>query len=953
MKSIKALLFFLALGNIAYCQNGYLKTLITKEDGLPSNQTTSIIQDKLGYFWIGTMNGAVRYDGKNMKIFKVDDGLTSNEVQGFFEDPMGRIWFHCFGGKSCYYLDGKIYNQFNDPRLKWITTHTIFTRMSITKDYLSNYNIHNKNGVNTIGYRLDFRSLRIGSYSYIGEEIMNPKFGESRMNSNYFFGFDITNVEGVTNQDLNEKHEYTFCIDSFLYSKSRNGTYLIYNLYTKSLIDRINSTSNLVVSGTFKKGNYVLYADNRIVVCSNNIFDTIKLNERINSIFKDALSNLWITTNNGIILLKKKNISYPARSIKSPVYRISKIENDIFLGLANNQLGNVRKEKVFDLKLNSNTLGAGRTLDILRLGNKVIGVGDYGVYDFDQNCLVSTDFRMHVKNAVRISNNKFLCATHLGLYEFVNDGESLKTSPLYLGRIFNVFLSKDSTLYIATESGILFRHINSKDFKKQSIARLIGSKINHFNEDSDGNLIVSSTKGIALITKRNDVFVMNKTNGIGDNQINKTMSNDAKNRFYVCTNNGLNILTYQIRGKKLFPHIKTYTVSDGLPSNEVITAYESSGSVYVGTSEGLAVIPLDDSVPKYQIPIVLESVKINDSQHLKLIPSMKHFENTIQFRFSAFYYQRTNELVFSYQLTPLHTKPIISDKSEISFQGLQPDDYTLRVYAYDKHYPHIRSEMVTYKFTIMPPFYQTWWFYSLVILCLGGIIYLYYRRELSRLREVRMIEVKMSQLKLEALKAEMNPHFVFNCLSAIKDYVMQADIEKSQYYLNKLAKLIRLALYNSRDEFISLEEEIQFIDTYLELELMRFDNKFDFIKELDIEKYGHIQIPTMILQPFFENAIRHGKIGQLDKQGKLFFQVSIEEDSLVFNIKDNGIGYEEAMKQKRLAEDSHRSMAMDIIQERISIYNLSYQLQMRYEIHNLESQEYKTQIIVYIHLRNL
>jgi ligand-binding sensor domain-containing protein len=950
---IKALLFFLALINISYSQNGYLKTVLTKEDGLPSNQTTSIIQDKLGYIWIGTMNGAVRYDGKNMKIFKVDDGLTSNEVQGFFEDPVGRIWFHCFGGKSCYYLDGKIYNQFNDPRLKWITTNTIFTRMSITKDYLTNYNNHNENGVNTIGYRLDFRSLRLGNYSNLGEEIMNPKFGESRINSNYFFGFDITKVEGVTNQDLNEKHEYTFCIDSFLYSKSRNGTYLIYNLYTKSLIYRINSTSNLVVSGTFKKGNYVLYDDNRIVVCTNNIFDTIKLNERINSIFIDALSNLWITTNNGIILLKKKNISYPARSIKSPVYHISKIENDIFLGLANNQLENVRTGKLFDLKLNSNTLGAGRTLEILKLGNKIIGAGDYGIYDFDQNCLVSTDFRMHIKNAIRISNDKFLCATHLGLYEFVKYGASLKTSLLYPGRIFNVFLSKDSTLYIATENGIMYRHISSKDFKKRSIACLIGSKINHFNEDSDGNLIVSSTKGIAVITKRDDVFVMNKTNGIADNQINKTMSNDAKNRFYICTNNGLNILTYQIRGKKIFPYIKTYTVSDGLPSNEVMTAYESSGSIYVGTSEGLAVIPLDDSVSRYQIPIALESVKINDSQYLKLIPNMKHFENTIQFHFSAFYYQRTDELVFSYQLTPLHSKPIISDKSEISFQGLQPDDYTLRVYAYDKHYPHIRSKMVTYKFAIMPPFYQTWWFYSLAILCLGGIIYLYYRRELSRLREVSNLEMKMSQLKLEALKAEMNPHFVFNCLSAIKDYVMQADIEKSQYYLNKLAKLIRLALYNSKDEFISLEEEIQFIDTYLELERMRFDNKFDFIKELDIEKYGHIQIPTMILQPFFENAIRHGKIGQLDKQGKLFFHVSIEEDCLVFDIKDNGIGYEEAMKQKRLAEDSHRSMAMDIIQERISIYNRSYQLEMKYEIHNLESQEYKTQIIVYIHLRNL
>lgn len=105
---------------------------LTKKDGLPSNNISTISQDKEGYIWIGTDNGAARYDGKNIKTFTVDDGLTSNEVIGFFPDPLGRVWIICFGGDLCFYLNGKIYNKTNYPRLKNVPRY-FFSRIDFLK----------------------------------------------------------------------------------------------------------------------------------------------------------------------------------------------------------------------------------------------------------------------------------------------------------------------------------------------------------------------------------------------------------------------------------------------------------------------------------------------------------------------------------------------------------------------------------------------------------------------------------------------------------------------------------------------------------------------------------------------------------------------------------------------------------------------------------------------------
>ncbi len=143
------------------------------------------------------------------------------------------------------------------------------------------------------------------------------------------------------------------------------------------------------------------------------------------------------------------------------------------------------------------------------------------------------------------------------------------------------------------------------------------------------------------------------------------------------------------------------------------------------------------------------------------------------------------------------------------------------------------------------------------------------------------------------------------------------------------------------------------IDIYFELERMRFDNQFYFIKDLNTEKYNHIQIPTMILQPIFESVIRHGKIGKLEVQGKLYFNVNEENNHLVFDLRHNGIKIDTKNKYNDSSKNDHSSLAIDIINERIEICDHSYNLDIHYIMKSLEDNKHKTQVSIFLNLKNL
>jgi LytS/YehU family sensor histidine kinase len=186
---------------------------------------------------------------------------------------------------------------------------------------------------------------------------------------------------------------------------------------------------------------------------------------------------------------------------------------------------------------------------------------------------------------------------------------------------------------------------------------------------------------------------------------------------------------------------------------------------------------------------------------------------------------------------------------------------------------------------------------------------------------------------LQALRAQMNPHFIFNCLNAIQDFILMEEPEQAQHYLSSFSKLIRKTLDNSARTNISLTEEIDFLHIYLELERMRFVGRFTWNITVQPElKDREVEIPSMLVQPFVENAIRHGKLGGLERQGELNIEFSIKDEELVCVIDDNGIGINQSIKMKTRLPGEHELHAMEITNNRMRTLGEVHGNRVRYTL---------------------
>lgn len=184
----------------------------------------------------------------------------------------------------------------------------------------------------------------------------------------------------------------------------------------------------------------------------------------------------------------------------------------------------------------------------------------------------------------------------------------------------------------------------------------------------------------------------------------------------------------------------------------------------------------------------------------------------------------------------------------------------------------------------------------------------------------------MSELETTALKSQMNPHFIFNCLTSIQKFIFNGEIAASNKYITGLARLIRMTLINSSRSFVSVGEEVAYLFSYLSLEKMRFKEKIDYEIVVDacIDK-AEVLIPPMLIQPHVENALLHG-LGD-GVRGPGFLRVTIEktEDALIVTVEDNGVGRQVAAREKTLWIKGDSSKGMSLTEDRIAILNRLYQ----------------------------
>jgi LytS/YehU family sensor histidine kinase len=218
------------------------------------------------------------------------------------------------------------------------------------------------------------------------------------------------------------------------------------------------------------------------------------------------------------------------------------------------------------------------------------------------------------------------------------------------------------------------------------------------------------------------------------------------------------------------------------------------------------------------------------------------------------------------------------------------------------------------------------------------------------------LQQHVTDLEMQALRAQMNPHFVFNCLSSINRFILKNETEAASDYLTKFSRLIRMVLTHSRQTFITLDQELEMLRLYLDMERLRFKDSFDYsIRFTNSIDAGAIYVPPMLLQPFAENAIWHGLMHK-DGQRELEIELSVDDKTVTCMITDNGIGRARAAELKSKAAYKQKSMGLEITTQRLALLNINGNQQTFFTIEDLTNDDGKaegTQVILKINYRDL
>ncbi len=254
-----------------------------------------------------------------------------------------------------------------------------------------------------------------------------------------------------------------------------------------------------------------------------------------------------------------------------------------------------------------------------------------------------------------------------------------------------------------------------------------------------------------------------------------------------------------------------------------------------------------------------------------------------------------------------------SSGNSITYTNLEPGHYVFKAYL-EGQANESNRELYSLKIVISPPFWLTWWFKLIVVVVVLGLsAYLIYGWVIRQ----RLKQAKLKS-EIDALRAQMNPHFIFNALNSIQAFIYTEDKLQANEYLSKFAKLMRLILQNSRQELITVLQEQQFLNLYIEMEALRFEGRFTRTLTVDKGSEGY-KIPSMLLQPLVENAIKHGT----DGSGPLHIDVHFFEKAgeLVCEVTDNGKGFDIHSQNNNSLK---ASLGLTLVQERLDTLSKLY-----------------------------
>ena len=323
---------------------------------------------------------------------------------------------------------------------------------------------------------------------------------------------------------------------------------------------------------------------------------------------------------------------------------------------------------------------------------------------------------------------------------------------------------------------------------------------------------------------------------------------------------------------------------------------------------------------------VLQDMDLDDGEVIRL----KYTENFFSIEFSGLDYTNPAKNLYRHKLVNYDDDWIVAgaDKRRAEYRKVDPGIYRFLVTGSNND-GIWNKEGISLTIVIRPPWWQTWLFRAAFVLVM---VFLLWSIVLARIKTIRKkhevekkmlaIEKQVFELEQKALRLQMNPHFIFNSLNAIQNFVLANDTDKAVNYLAKFSQLMRMILANSTASLITLKDELKALTYYIDLEKLRFDDKFDYkiTRDPSIDE-EFVEIPPMLFQPYVENAIIHGLVNS-PKPGLLEISIKhFSKGNLLCTIKDNGIGRAKAIEITNESGIKRQPKGMNITRERIEFYN--------------------------------
>ena len=941
-----------------------------KENELSNQFIHALFQDKDGNIWIGTEEGLNKFQPfkQSFKQYKHKPGdktsLSNDSVWSICEDSGGNIWVGTQNGLNMLDKETGNFTQYfsvvgdensissnrvldiieDKQGFIWVATDYGLNKLNLLNKKFSRYYKNNENNNSLPGDSINSIMQDKDGYLWVGT-------------SNGLCKFDIQ-------KEIALRYRHSSVDQS--------------SISSNNITDILEDSKGVIWVGTKDEGlNLFDKKNNKFIKYKNNLNDANSIsNNSISGIFEDKSGIIWISTNKGVNKVDKNSYKFihyayvenDKNSLSdNAVYAFNEDKDgNIWIGTDNGLNFFDRKAGTFKVyksdpadknSISGNAIKAiitdkdgyvwigtdGAGVDIF----KVTGIGKYQKVNLSKNIDNKNSLCDNTVWCLREDNDgEIWIGTNNGLNRYNKSTSEIKSyrqnnyNPYTISNniINTIYIDKKGIIWLGTYNGL--NRFDKKTGKFYSYKHIPGdpqslssNRVFGIFEDKNGIMWLGTLGGgLNKFDKKSGTFkYYTEKDGLANNMV-YCMLEDNDGNLWLTTNNGIS--KFNIKSESFI----NYDVKDGVQSSEFnqnAAIKTTDGEFFLGGMNGFnAFYPKDVKQNKYVPPIVITSFKkFNEVQKIEINDGdtiiLSYKDNFFSFEFSALDYSNPSKNKYAYKLERFDKDWIYRDANRrfAEYTKVSPGTYKFRVKG--SNCDGIWNEKgISITIIITPPWYATWSFripFVFFLIFVGWFIITRRFRQLRKRhdmeKKVLEIEKQVFDLEQKALRLQMNPHFIFNSLNSIQSFIINNDSDKATLYLAKFAQLMRLILSNSREPFVPVKDEIKALIYYMDIENLRFDNKFDYKINVDPDiDDDFIGIPPMVIQPYVENAILHGIIHKHER-GKITIDLSLKTETLFCVVEDDGVGREKAMEIKNHSGLIHKSRGMIITKERLEILN--------------------------------